>query len=895
MFLSRCVIGGGKEGRRCFSMFIMLLFCCIIECAPLSSRYTETVYFEGKNISEFDVHGVLKLHCDEFYYKPVLSGGSNGVTPHSTTINDTALLNIPLKQQPFCYKRKGDLSKNHLPQIFTTVQVNSLENGTGLLEFYYTIPQRNSDTAAWELYRISRFSDDKLFVERCVNVTFGNDHLSMEWNTVMEARVYLLKNGEEVPVFLGNRVDQYAFESSKEILYVINKATSSILKKENNSLPFRKIFGNKNPMKRSKRALSLNRWVSSSDDDWRDFIYTRTQNHDDFKGLDYSNETINNSSQLMTNIVPDRLRDDWSPTFTHSSFKNDDHDDKQYNSTTTMKSIGCVSSSFYNFSNDSPIRHQDPNLLMNQQKNNQVDLFAISLENNHSISSWNSPMMDLQFMGKEFLWTRSTNHQSASYASVYTEHVKLIFDDSSETESPCQSFTENFIGGDNYFFGDGDDDNDNDEESTFQKRSLDDDLVEQHQGECDHRGEKITLEAASDTTERRKFCEWLRENSHLFGDEEYFWNEETDFPSGCDISSWVIEEHLPESHCIFHVFLQKITPSFEMDNCIEARKGCDGIPNSLSTFDQCGECGGNCIPSLSPSRTHAPSPSDSKITTPSPSHSVDLFSASITSSIENTPSSSVDLLPNSITSSSSPQSVYSESQSRSESASPSPKSSVSSSNVHHHTGSNDEEEEEVVVTLSLSETARSGANDDVFLSVSPSGSVLYENVPYSTVECSVAISEYQSVTESVSWSLQSISSSDSLYPSVFLSSSGSFSSAPSVSVTPSVSKTLSLNVDFCGVVGGDNSTCSGCDGVPFSPFVFDLCGVCGGMNECISIEPSESPLPSPSVVKQVDVANFDGEDHRQSDLISIIVVSFVGMFVAIMQLALLFMCLFQRG
>lgn len=34
--------------------------------------------------------------------------------------------------------------------------------------------------------------------------------------------------------------------------------------------------------------------------------------------------------------------------------------------------------------------------------------------------------------------------------------------------------------------------------------------------------------------------------------------------------------------------------------------------------------------------------------------------------------------------------------------------------------------------------------------------------------------------------------------------------------------------DGCGVCGGDNSTCAGCDGIPNSQSVLDECGVCGG-------------------------------------------------------------------
>ena len=34
--------------------------------------------------------------------------------------------------------------------------------------------------------------------------------------------------------------------------------------------------------------------------------------------------------------------------------------------------------------------------------------------------------------------------------------------------------------------------------------------------------------------------------------------------------------------------------------------------------------------------------------------------------------------------------------------------------------------------------------------------------------------------------------------------------------------------DECGVCGGDNSTCIGCDNVPNSNAVMDQCGVCKG-------------------------------------------------------------------
>jgi hypothetical protein len=37
-----------------------------------------------------------------------------------------------------------------------------------------------------------------------------------------------------------------------------------------------------------------------------------------------------------------------------------------------------------------------------------------------------------------------------------------------------------------------------------------------------------------------------------------------------------------------------------------------------------------------------------------------------------------------------------------------------------------------------------------------------------------------------------------------------------------------LTCDACGMCGGDNTTCAGCDGVPYSNKTQDVCGVCGG-------------------------------------------------------------------
>ena len=42
--------------------------------------------------------------------------------------------------------------------------------------------------------------------------------------------------------------------------------------------------------------------------------------------------------------------------------------------------------------------------------------------------------------------------------------------------------------------------------------------------------------------------------------------------------------------------------------------------------------------------------------------------------------------------------------------------------------------------------------------------------------------------------------------------------------------------DACGVCGGDNSSCAGCDRVPNSGTTFDLCGVCGGTDACVGCD-----------------------------------------------------------
>ena len=53
-----------------------------------------------------------------------------------------------------------------------------------------------------------------------------------------------------------------------------------------------------------------------------------------------------------------------------------------------------------------------------------------------------------------------------------------------------------------------------------------------------------------------------------------------------------------------------------------------------------------------------------------------------------------------------------------------------------------------------------------------------------------------------------------------------------VDSTHSFSSTAKL--DACGVCGGNNSTCTGCDGVPNSRKVLDDCGVCGGSGGCLA-------------------------------------------------------------
>jgi hypothetical protein len=56
------------------------------------------------------------------------------------------------------------------------------------------------------------------------------------------------------------------------------------------------------------------------------------------------------------------------------------------------------------------------------------------------------------------------------------------------------------------------------------------------------------------------------------------------------------------------------------------------------------------------------------------------------------------------------------------------------------------------------------------------------------------------------------------------------------------SLTLSPPPDACGVCGGNNATCAGCDGVPNSGKKLDSCGTCGGSDSSCSSSYSVTPL-----------------------------------------------------
>jgi hypothetical protein len=61
--------------------------------------------------------------------------------------------------------------------------------------------------------------------------------------------------------------------------------------------------------------------------------------------------------------------------------------------------------------------------------------------------------------------------------------------------------------------------------------------------------------------------------------------------------------------------------------------------------------------------------------------------------------------------------------------------------------------------------------------------------------------------------------------------------------------------DICGVCGGDNSTCTGCDGVPASGKVRDICGRCGGDG---SFDKCGMCLPANDLVRDTTCMGCDG-------------------------------------
>ncbi len=74
-----------------------------------------------------------------------------------------------------------------------------------------------------------------------------------------------------------------------------------------------------------------------------------------------------------------------------------------------------------------------------------------------------------------------------------------------------------------------------------------------------------------------------------------------------------------------------------------------------------------------------------------------------------------------------------------------------------------------------------------------------------------------------------------------------------------VSHTVSVacfgRVDACGVCGGNNGTCGGCDGVPLSGKAVDACGVCGGTGSTCCI-----PKPAQAQWHYVRVDNNNDDD-----------------------------------
>jgi len=63
-------------------------------------------------------------------------------------------------------------------------------------------------------------------------------------------------------------------------------------------------------------------------------------------------------------------------------------------------------------------------------------------------------------------------------------------------------------------------------------------------------------------------------------------------------------------------------------------------------------------------------------------------------------------------------------------------------------------------------------------------------------------------------------------------------------------------IDECGVCGGNNATCLGCDGIPNSGLMIDQCGVCGGDDtSCIGCD---GELSSGLVLDECGVCGGDG-------------------------------------
>lgn len=64
-------------------------------------------------------------------------------------------------------------------------------------------------------------------------------------------------------------------------------------------------------------------------------------------------------------------------------------------------------------------------------------------------------------------------------------------------------------------------------------------------------------------------------------------------------------------------------------------------------------------------------------------------------------------------------------------------------------------------------------------------------------------------------------------------------------------------IDECGVCGGDNTSCAGCDGIPNSGTVPDQCGVCGGNNSTCT--DCSGALFGQAVLDRCGVCGGDGE------------------------------------